>query len=91
MGNLGCGCSEFQKEEVALDNLLNSDFEEVIEFQPDKYKQPSQFSTPGKLLIESLKSEDLSKDSATSETLIMELQGELMRVQQSQKEIFVPR
>lgn len=84
MGNLGCGCTELQREDMAIENILNLDYEEVIEFQPGKRKNP--IITPiSQSLLESKRS---TFDSYSGQ---FDIQGEMSRVQKAIKEIFVPR
>ena len=85
MGNFGCGCSGLQKEDLLFDGVFNSEFEEVVEFQPDIYKHKSRLEIPAQSVIESKRS------TFNSDYNNIDIQGELNRIQKSIKEILIPR
>ena len=85
MGNLGCGCSEFKADGEILDNLFNSDFEELIEFEPRMLKGSSKTSENPRIL------EDSKRSTLDCDTPSIEIEGEMFRIQKGIREVSVPR
>ena len=85
MGNFSCGCSGLQREELIFDTLYNSEYEEVVEFQPETYKYSMRKGIPIQLVNESKQS------TFNSDIMNIDIQGELNRIQKSTKEILIPR
>ena len=85
MGNLGCGCSEFQTDGDIPENLFNSDFEEVIEFQPGMLKSSTKINVNPQIFADSKRS------TFDCDTVNMEIEGEMNRIQKGIREISIPR
>lgn len=83
MGTLGCSCSNTSKEEAVLNSHFSSDMEEVVEFQPDMYPKLTSIN-PGQLT-------NSKQSTVPTDNSILDLQGELFRVQRSSKELLIPR
>ncbi|OMJ67990.1 hypothetical protein SteCoe_34694 [Stentor coeruleus] len=95
MGNYGCGCSDYIQEDKNFDQLIRSDMEEVVEFQPDLYKH---ISINPVIAVNLPFSQDKSPSGIESKqsTFITdcsnsEFQGEMLRYQMTSKEILIPR
>ncbi|OMJ74316.1 hypothetical protein SteCoe_26806 [Stentor coeruleus] len=95
MGNYGCGCSDYLKEDDDYDKTIRSDTEEIIEFQSNLYNHNSinpviaasfpisQDRTPS--AFESKQSTFITDNN------ISEIEGEMYRYQLTSKEILIPR
>jgi hypothetical protein len=95
MGNYGCGCSDYLKEDNDYDKTIRSDTEEVIEFQSDLYNHNSinpVIAVSFPLSQDRTPSAFESKQSTfIADYYISEIEGEMFRYQLTSKEILIPR
>lgn len=93
MGNFGCGCSDYVKDEV-YERISKTDQEEIIEFHPELHKKALRSLITA---VELPSSNDKSNSPLNSKLNSLqdegttEMQGELFRYHRTSKEILVPR